>query len=82
VDDEAEGIFLSREIGTTAFNLHRYGTATGEGAKALLAQVATESKLAPLSFAARAYRQSALARLEGQLGMAVEELALPFTFCP
>ena len=76
VDDEAEGIPLSREIGLLAFDLHRYAMATGREAKAMTAQLASEPQIASLLFAATDYRQQALRRLTEQLGMPVDELAL------
>ncbi len=76
VDDETEGVPLSREIGLAAFDLHRYAAATGDEAKTLTAQLAIEPNLMSLQFAAMEYRQRALTRLVDQLGMMADEMAL------
>jgi len=74
--DEGEGIFVTRKIGLAAFRLHEYATATGDEAKDLVSSLAQEQRLAPLLFAAADYRQQVMDRLEEQLGMRTEELAL------
>jgi len=74
--DEGEGILVRREIGLAAFRLHDYATATGNAAKALAAALAQEARLLPLLFAAAEYRLAVRTRLEAQLGMKVDQLAL------
>lgn len=76
VDDEQDGILLSREVGMLAFDLCRYATATGVEAKALQAQLATATALVPLHFRAQEYRRLLWQQLEQQLGMRLELLAL------
>jgi hypothetical protein len=76
VDDEVEGIPLSREVGLVAFDLHLYAKAIGHEAKALVAQLAAERKLVELRFGAVEHRKHALSRLVDQLEMEVDELAL------
>lgn len=76
VDDEVDGIRLLREIGPVAFEFHDYATALGREARDLSAQIATAPMTVPLLHAAEAYRRQASARLETQLGMPIDELAL------
>lgn len=74
--DDGEGIRVTRKIGLAAFRLYDFANATGEEKKALIASLAQEERLLPLLFAAADYRQQVVARLEDQLGMRAEELAL------
>jgi hypothetical protein len=76
VDDETEGIPLSRVIGLVAFDLHRYATSIGNEAKLLALQLAAEPTLMSLCFAAMDYRKRALARLTDQLGISVDEMTV------
>jgi hypothetical protein len=76
VDDDQDGILLSREIGMLAFDLCRYATATGIEAKALQAQLAAATTLIPFHFRAQDYRRRLWQQLEQQLGMRLELLAL------
>jgi hypothetical protein len=74
--DEEEGILVTREIGLVAFRLHDYATTTGDEAKLLASSLAQEERLIPLLFTAADYQQQVMDRLEDQLGVQIEELAL------
>jgi hypothetical protein len=74
--DDGEGIFVTQDIGLAAFRLYEYATATGDERKTLTASLAQEERLIPILYAAADYRQQAMERLEDQLGMEIEELAL------
>ncbi len=74
--DEGEGIQVTREIGLAAFRLYEFAAATGDERKALTTSLAREERLLPLLFAAADYKQQVVERLEMQLGMPVEDLAL------
>lgn len=76
VDYEVEGVVLTRHIGMLAFDLCRYATSTGSETKALQAQLATAKELVPFQLTADQYRSHLRQRLERQLGMKVELLAL------
>ncbi|MFQ5580708.1 MAG: hypothetical protein ACE5FZ_08850, partial [Nitrospiria bacterium] len=76
VDAEGGGVFVSREIGLLAFDLHRYSNATGAEAKALEVSLVSEVKLLPFFFAAVDYQHQMVSQLEAQLGLSLEELAL------
>jgi hypothetical protein len=74
--DEGEGICVTREIGLTAFRLYDFAEATGDERKALIAVLAQEERLLPLLHAATDYHRMVRQRLETQLRMPIEELAL------
>jgi hypothetical protein len=76
VEECIGGIFLSRQIGLAAFDLHAYAKATGKQLKVLATQLAQERALLDLSFRAQEYRRNKLKALEAQLDMSCEELAL------
>ncbi len=76
VDAEGDGIFVGREIGLLAFDLHRYSTATGAGAKGLENSLVNEVKLLPFFLAVEDYRYQMVRHLEAQLGLNLEKLAL------
>ncbi len=76
VDDEGEGIRVSREIGLLAFDLHRYATAKGRETKALEVSLAAEPDLMPFFFGAADYQRQLVIDLEEQLGLPLETLAL------
>ncbi|MBK8989780.1 MAG: hypothetical protein IPM39_27590 [Chloroflexi bacterium] len=76
VDEAQDGIALTRDIGMIAFDLCRYGTATGSETKKLQEQLATAKELVSLQMTADNYRQRVRLDLETQLGMKVELLAL------
>jgi hypothetical protein len=74
--DEGEGIPVSRDIGHAAFRFHDYAKATSDEAKVLARHLTQDERLLPLLFAVADYRHQALARLETQLGIPADELAL------
>lgn len=76
VDEAQDGIALTRDIGMIAFDLCRYGAATGREAKKLQEQLATAKELVSFQLAADSYHQRVRLDLETQLGMKVELLAL------
>lgn len=77
IDDAVdEGIMLPRAIGLLAFDLHRYATAKGNAVKALQEQLGNEPVLSSLLFAGATYRTRVMNRLQQQVGMPVDVLAL------
>ncbi len=76
IDAEGDGIVVRREIGLLAFDLHRYSTATGVEARGLEANLVEEARLLPFFFAAADYGRQMRLRLEKQLGLSLEQLAL------
>lgn len=76
VDVDGDGIFVGREIGLLAFDLHRYSVATGAEAKLLEASLVGEMKLLPLFFTAIDYQRLKATQLKNQLGLEIDELAL------
>lgn len=77
VDDAVgEGIMLPRAIGLLAFDLHRYATAKGNAAKALQEQLGNEPALSVLLFTGATYRARVMNRLQQQVEMPIDVLAL------
>jgi hypothetical protein len=74
--DKGEGVCVTRDIGLVAFRLCDFADATGEEREALIASLAREARLMALLQAAAGYHQVVKNRLEEQLGMQMEELAL------
>ena len=76
IDEGEEGIPLRRSIGATAFDLHRYATATGRESKSLVAELASGVPTVLLMFGASEYQTRVIGLLIEQVGMSLEELAL------
>jgi hypothetical protein len=76
VDDDQDGILLSRDIGMLAFDLCRYATATGDEAKRLPAHFASAGALVSFQLRAQHYQRRMGQELEAQLGMTLELLAV------
>lgn len=76
VDNGELGIIVLRSLGTTAFSLHRYATATGRQNKLLELEIASELSTISLMMSAADYQSRVIDQLVKQVGMSLEEFAL------
>jgi hypothetical protein len=74
--DENDGIFLSKKIGSAAFDLHRYAHAVGPDAKGLETTLLNDPEILHFFFQANDYAEKVAILLEEQLGMELALLAV------